>query len=137
MVGISTDEAMRMKPSREKWIKNSWPLIDHKMSRQHCLDWYEGKNLRRPAKSSCVGCPYHDNTLWNEIKVETPEEFEEACKLDDMIRHTGKDPKIERYLHRKGIPLRSVDFETLLKKKKKPEDQLDLFNNECEGMCGV
>ena len=137
MVGISTDEAMRMKPSREKWIQNVWPLIDHKMSRQDCLDWYEGKNYKRPAKSSCIGCPYHDNTLWNEIKVETPEEFEEACRLDDMIRHTGRDPNIERYLHRKGIPLRSVDFETLLKKKKKPEDQLDLFNNECEGMCGV
>lgn len=136
-VGISTDEAMRMKPSREKWVKNIWPLIDKSMSRQDCLDWYKGKNYRTPAKSSCIGCPYHDNILWNEIKVDTPEEFEEACQLDDMIRNTASDPNIKRYLHRKGIPLRDIDFEELLKKKKKPEDQLDLFNNECEGMCGV
>ena len=136
-VGISTDEAMRMKPSREKWVKNTWPLIDHKMSRQSCLDWYKGKNYRTPAKSSCIGCPYHDNTLWNEIKTDTPEEFEEACQLDDMIRNSARDPNIKRFLHRKGIPLRDIDFNELLKKKKKPEDQLDLFNNECEGMCGV
>ena len=42
-----------------------------------------------------------------------------------------------RYLHRKGIPLREVDFEELLKKQKPKDEQLDLFNNECEGMCGV
>ena len=135
-VGISTDEAMRMKPSREKWIKNIWPLIDKNMSRQACLDWYDGKNYRTPAKSSCIGCPYHDNTLWNEIKKESPEEFEEACKIDDMMRHSANNKNIERYLHRRGEPLRSIDFDKLLQKKKK-DDQLDLFNNECEGMCGV
>ena len=135
-VGISTDEAMRMKPSREKWIKNIWPLIDKNMSRQACLDWYDGKNYRTPAKSSCIGCPYHDNTLWNEIKKESPEEFEEACKIDDMMRHAPNNKNIERYLHRRAEPLRSIDFDKLLQKKKK-DDQLDLFNNECEGMCGV
>jgi Fe-S cluster biogenesis protein NfuA len=135
-VGISTDEAMRMKPSREKWIKNIWPLIDKNMSRQACLDWYDGKNYRTPAKSSCIGCPYHDNTLWNEIKKESPEEFEEACKIDDMMRHSANNKNIERYLHRRAEPLRSIDFDKLLQKKKK-DDQLDLFNNECEGMCGV
>ena len=135
-VGISTDEAMRMKPSREKWIKNIWPLIDKNMSRQACLDWYDGKNYRTPAKSSCIGCPYHDNTLWNEIKKESPEEFEEACKIDDMMRYSANNKNIERYLHRRAEPLRSIDFDKLLQKKKK-DDQLDLFNNECEGMCGV
>jgi len=135
-VGISTDEAMRMKPSREKWIKNIWPLIDKNMSRQACLDWYDGKNYRTPAKSSCIGCPYHDNTLWNEIKKESPEEFEEACKIDDLMRHSANNKNIERYLHRRAEPLRSIDFDKLLQKKKK-DDQLDLFNNECEGMCGV
>ena len=127
---------MRMKPSREKWIKNIWPLIDKNMSRQACLDWYDGKNYRTPAKSSRIGCPYHDNTLWNEIKKESPEEFEEACKIDDMMRHSANNKNIERYLHRRAEPLRSIDFDKLLQKKKK-DDQLDLFNNECEGMCGV
>ena len=135
-VGISRDEASRMKPSREKWIKNTWPLIDENMTREDCLKWYGGKNYRTPAKSSCIGCPYHDNTLWNEIKTQTPSEFEEACELDDMIRNSAKDPNITRYLHRKGIPLRDIDFNKLLKNKK-VDNQLNLFENECEGMCGV
>ena len=136
-VGISTDEMMRIKPSREKWIKNTWPLIDKKMSRQDCLDWYGGKDYRTPEKSSCIGCPYHDNTLWHEIKTKSPKEFEEACKIDDMIRHSARNKEYTRFLHRKGIPLRDVDFEALLKKQKPEEEQLDLFNEECEGMCGV
>jgi hypothetical protein len=101
------------------------------------LDWYNGKQYRTPEKSSCIGCPYHDNTLWNEIKTNSPKEFEEACKIDDMIRHSARNKEFTRYLHRKGIPLREVDFEELLKKQKPKDEQLDLFNNECEGMCGV
>ena len=35
-IGISTDEIMRMKPSRDSWQKNRWPLIEKKMSIQDC-----------------------------------------------------------------------------------------------------
>ena len=52
------------------------------------------------------------------------------------MRHSANNKNIERYLHRRAEPLRSIDFDKLLQKKKK-DDQLDLFNNECEGMCGV
>ena len=48
-IGISTDEIMRMKPSRDWWQKNRWPLIEKKMSRQDCLDWYKGKDYRTPS----------------------------------------------------------------------------------------
>ena len=54
-----------------------------------------------------------------------------------MIRHSARNKEFTRYLHRKGIPLREVDFEELLKKQKPKDEQLDLFNNECEGMCVV
>ena len=53
-----------------------------------------------------------------------------------MIRNSAKDPNIKRYLHRKAIPLRDIDFNKLLKNKK-VDNQLNLFENECEGMCGV
>ena len=48
----------------------------------------------------------------------------------------ANNKNIERYLHRRGEPFRSIDFDKLLQKKKK-DDQLNLFNNECERMCGV
>lgn len=36
---ISTDEAIRMKPSRVQYIVNRWPLIEQGVSRQDCLKW--------------------------------------------------------------------------------------------------
>jgi hypothetical protein len=40
-IGISVDEVIRMKPSREPWAVNIWPLIDKRMSRHDCLRWME------------------------------------------------------------------------------------------------
>ena len=57
-IGISTDEAMRMKPSREGWIRHRWPLIEERMSRGDCIEWfkrhYPGRSL---VKSACTFCP--------------------------------------------------------------------------------
>lgn len=38
-IGISTDEATRMKPAREAWITHRWPLIERNMSRRDCVRW--------------------------------------------------------------------------------------------------
>lgn len=38
----------------------------------------------------------------------------------------------EQFMHAKRIPLGQVDFSTL-----EERGQLNLFINECEGMCGV
>ena len=37
-LGISTDEAIRMKDSRDRWITNRYPLIEVGMSRRDCAD---------------------------------------------------------------------------------------------------
>ena len=37
-LGISTDETIRMKNSRDRWIANRYPLIGAGMSRRDCLD---------------------------------------------------------------------------------------------------
>ena len=36
-LGISTDEAIRMKPSRDRWIQNRYPIIEAGMSRKQCM----------------------------------------------------------------------------------------------------
>ena len=129
-IGISTDEIMRMKPSTDWWQKNRWPLIEKKMSRQDCLDWYKGKDYRTPAKSACVGCPFHDDKFWHEMKTQRPEEFKDACEIDEIIRKGNDKVKDNLFIHRSCVPLKDVKF-------KVEDDQLDLFNIECEGMCGV
>lgn len=126
-VGISTDEIMRMKPSRYWWQKNTWPLIEKNMSRQDCLKWYEGRGYRTPAKSACIGCPFHDDAFWLDMKNNRPKEFEKAVEFDKQMRM--HNTPVKNFVHRQCKPLDEVKF--------KKDDQQDLFNNECEGMCGV
>lgn len=128
--GISIDEIQRVKPIADKWIEAEHPLVDiANMDRSNCIAYVERSGLGTPEKSSCVGCPFHDNGTWLDMKRNQPEEWAEAVEFDKQIRNMPK-LKNEVYLHRSGKPLDEVDLQ---------EDQmmLDLFGNECEGMCGV
>ncbi len=93
-------------------------------------EWYKGKDYKTPAKSSCIGCPYHDDSFWLDMKNNRPDEFEAAVEFDKKMRNNSH--KIKNYMHRSCKNLDEVVFHV-----KREEEQMDLFNNECEGMCGV
>lgn len=126
-IGISTDEIIRMKPSRVKYIINRWPLIEKRMSRNDCVKWMQSNGWTAP-KSSCIGCPFHSNEQWRAL---TPEEFADAVDVDRAIRNQSGF-RGEQYMHRSLKPLEAVDFRTA-----EEMGQLNMFFNECEGMCGV
>ena len=129
--GISTDEIQRVKPIKDKWIEAEHPLVDVvDVDRSACIAYVEREGLGTPAKSSCIGCPFHDDVTWREMKKEDPESFADAVKIDKIIRNT-KGLKGQTFLHRSCKPLDEVDLQ---------EDQMDIwdmFGNECEGMCGI
>lgn len=62
-LGISMDEVVRMKPSREAWQVNRFPLIEKRMTRQDCLNWIRSHGYPDPPKSACIGCPFHSNAM--------------------------------------------------------------------------
>ena len=132
-IGISTDEAARAKPSRVPWIESRWPLLyDVPMRRSDCLEWNRERGFELPKPSACVFCPYRQPIEFARMRVEAPEVFEEACKVDDLIRSNGSKERPQYVLNRL-IPLRDLPpLEEL-----DGRDQIDLFDNECEGMCGV
>jgi hypothetical protein len=133
-MGISLDEARRMKPSRDLWIANRWPLIELRKTRMDCLTWLAARGYPRPPKSACKFCPYHGNAMWQALP---PDEREEANKIDDLLRiHPASEyrSKGTLYLHRSGKPLREIDFNELTSKERY---LFDGFGQECEGMCGV
>ena len=127
-LGISTDEATRMKPSRIKWLKNCYPLIDANMNRQDCLQYLATRGIPIPPKSACIGCPFHDNAYWKDMKKKRPDEFEDACKVDEMVRTFSVSLQRKTFLHNSKKPLREVNFD---------DGQQDFFDNECEGHCGL
>jgi hypothetical protein len=140
-MGISFDEATRAKPSQNVWCKNVFPLISYgckyldgkNWRRRDCINWlqenYPERNIPR---SACIGCPFHSTTEWRRIR-ENKEEWENACEFDDKIR-IDKRGKIKSrlYLHSSCVPLRDADLRTSAEK-----GQPDLWDNECEGMCGL
>jgi hypothetical protein len=128
-IGISTDEAIRMKPARVKWVTNRFPLIDAGMSRVKCLDWLKSRGWSAP-KSSCLGCPFHSNAMWRELK-KNPDEWADIVEVDRAIRVSPKT-KYRQYMHPSLQPIDEVDFRSL-----EDRGQLNMFGNECEGMCGV
>lgn len=129
LIGISMDEVWRMKPSRVQYIRNTFPLIDAGMTRQACLRWMEERQYPKPPKSSCIGCPFHSDAQWRAL---TPEEFADAVEVDRAIRNPGRGIRGQQFMHRSLKPLDQVDFSTA-----EERGQLNLFLNECEGMCGV
>ena len=131
-IGISMDEAIRMKPSRNNWQVNRWPLVEKEISRRHCLAWMHEHGYPTPPKSSCIGCPYHSDDYWRKMKQVSPKEWDEACRVDTILRNGGHKMKYQQFMHRSLVPLSDADLSTL-----EDHGQLNLFNNECEGMCGV
>jgi hypothetical protein len=137
-IGISLDEVTRMKPSREPWALHRWPLVDLRMSRHDCLLWMERRGFPKPPRSACVYCPFHSDAEWLRLKREEPEAFSDAVvfekqlqQLHSSINMPGKIKGIP-FLHTSLRPLSEVEF-----KSSDNHANINLFNNECEGMCGV
>lgn len=130
-IGISTDEAQRMKPSREAWCDNRYPLVEQDMTRLHCLEWMQAKGYPRPPRSSCVFCPYHSDKEWLRLRADEPEAFARAVAFERDYQESAKRTALKAvpFLHRSCVPLHEVKF---------IEDaNYQLFGDECEGMCGV
>jgi hypothetical protein len=124
-VGISVDEVFRKKPARIKYVENVWPLLEKNMYRLDCLTWMQKHGYPKPSKSACVFCPYHGNEQWRDIKENDPQGWGLAVQVDKAIRLHG----VDQFAHRDLVPLDQVDLSK--------SSQVDMFNEECEGMCGV
>jgi len=128
-IGISTDEAYRMKPARTRWIYKRHPLIEADMNRRACVAFCEARGLE-PPKSACRMCTFHDDATWYRLKSNAPDDFEAACEVDDALRSGFSTLRGTPYLHRSCQPLRDVDFASAL-----PDPIAWL--GECDGICGV
>jgi hypothetical protein len=134
-IGISRDESHRMKDSGIPGIQHIWPLIDARMTRTHCIEWMERNGYPKPPRSACVFCPYHSDAEWDRLKREEPDAFALAVKAERDLQGaiagvTRPTADTMPYLHKSLRPIDQVDFT-------RDTSQLNLFGNECEGMCGV
>jgi hypothetical protein len=133
-IGITLDEYQRMKDADVKYIRNRWPLVDLRLTREDCETWLQATGLPVPVKSSCVFCPYHDNVTWLEIQRDDPDSWAKALQMDSKIRKAR--PPYDLYLHQARKPLEDIDLSQHRTRPKKSEARSQ-WENECSGMCGV
>lgn len=133
IIGISLDECQRMKDSGARYITNTYPLVERRITRQGCLQWLQDHGYRIPPKSACYFCPYTNNHRWKRMKEEDAETWEKAVEFDANLR-TGKLPGVigDAYVHRSFKPL----AEAILTDGDTGQSRME-FGEECEGMCGV
>lgn len=132
--GFSAEEQRRKErllsntAPKMKWAIHRFPLIKRNMTRLDCLAWIESKGFRRPPTSSCIGCPYHSDAFWSEMKAERSEEFSDAVEFDLGIRKL-RDLHSDAFLHASRRPLSGVRFDV--------DRTPDMFGEECFGLCGT
>lgn len=134
LLGISTDEAGRMKPSHEKWATNVYPLIELGMSRQDCIAYVEATGLGTPPRSACIHCPFHSDAEWIRLRDHEPADWARAVEFDHALRsgclaRTDKPLVGTPYLHAQRVPLDQVKF--------KDDGVESGGENECGGNCFV
>jgi len=125
LLGISRDEAHRMRDPRQDYMTHSYPLIDLRMTRGDCVRWLDKHGYPTPPKSACIGCPFHGDDYWIHLRATSPSEWQDAVEADRELR---QDEDRGEYMHRARVPLEDVRLD---------DRQLDLFGNECEGYCGL
>lgn len=126
-IGITTDEAARMKPSGLQYITHKWPLVDMGFSRNDCISWLEERGLEIPPRSSCTFCPFHSTEEWRNV-LENPIDLENAIMVDELIR--DKKPPEQMFVHPSRTPLSLVGLD-------ESREQLRLWDEECSGVCGI
>lgn len=104
-IGFSTDEIGRISSRGDtQYSRSRYPLLELDMSRTQCEQWLQARGWTSVAKSACIGCPFHGNLHWREMRDNDPQSWQAAVAFDHEYR-TGLGLRHERFLHPSCVPL--------------------------------
>lgn len=104
-IGFSTDEYERATDlGFPSWSKPRYPLLDLGWSRTKCIEWMAEQGWSGVRKSSCLGCPFHDDETWLDIANDEPIVFSELVAFDAKFR-LAPGLNEQRFLHERRLPL--------------------------------
>lgn len=125
-IGFSTDEIGRVSHSRVSYARSRFPLLELNMSRTDCERWMRSRGWTSVSKSACIGCPFHGNKAWRELRDQRPGEWADAVAFDRQLRD-GSALDGQAYLHRSGLPLDEAPIDRV-SRREWGEAQIDLFD---------
>lgn len=142
-VGISRDEVQRAKDSDVRYSRNRFPLLDLDLTRRDCLRILHQRGFASTPKSACIGCPFHGNRHWRDMRDNNPEEWADAVAFDEAIRSgnaranaDGRPLLGQMYLHSSLEPLGSAPIDRKTRADK-AADQLNLMDWAADVAAGV
>lgn len=135
-VGFSTDEIHRVDGDKRNpaYLTTRYPLLDLGMSRKDCLRWLTARGWST-VKSACIGCPFHGNAQWRNLRDNHPDEWADAVAFDTAIRKGGARGlplNGEAFLHRSRVPLALAPIDRVTRREwdDRQVDLLDLIAEE-------
>lgn len=141
-IGISMDEWHRAKSSDVGYAKHHFPLLyDIQMDREACIRYLDRVGWGTTPKSACIGCPFHGNRMWRQLRDENPAEWEDAVAFDSAIRKgnaraiaNGDSLRGEAFLHRSRLPLSIAPIDRVSRKERLELESplFDLYTDEEE-----
>lgn len=135
-VGFSTDEVHRANRVKDAdgvlYLDVEYPLLDLGMSRKDCERWLKARGWTT-TKSACIGCPFHGNAAWRDMRDNDPASWNDAVLVDKRIRERDMRGLVNTpYLHRSRVPLDQAPIDKVTKGEwdDRQVDLLDLIAEE-------
>lgn len=130
-IGFSSDEIHRVRSRLDvNYSRPRYPLIELGMTRKDCERWLKRRGWGHTAKSACIGCPFHGNAQWRQMRDHEPELWADAVEFDRAIRDGGvrKLPEgSQAFLHRSCLPLDQAPIDRVTAKEW-ADRQIDIFD---------
>lgn len=130
-IGFSTDEIHRVNDRREnQYSEKRYPLLELDMSRKDCERYLKRAGWGHTAKSACIGCPFHGNAQWRNMRDNHPEQWADAVEFDRQIRKGGARGlplNGEAFLHRSRVPIDQAPIDRVTAKEW-ADRQTDIFD---------
>lgn len=141
-IGISKDEIGRAKDSDVQYARNAFPLLDMTggadgrtgWTRDDCRRYLTVNGWETTPKSACIGCPFHGNRQWRDLRDNHPAEWADAVDFDQQIRsgnargNANGNPLLgEAYLHSSRLPLAQAPIDRVTWHEWKTR-QTDIFD---------
>lgn len=135
-IGFSTDEIGRVSDGPGVlYLRPRYPLLELGMSRRDCERWLRDRGWTDVAKSACIGCPFHGNRQWRDLRDSRPDEWADAVDFDRAIRNGGARGlplNGAAFLHRSRVPLDLAPIDRVTRAEWL-DRQGDLFDQDEDG----
>lgn len=126
-IGISRDEFQRAKDAQVKYLRNAFPLLSAPLTgsdgregwtRNDCTRYLTQHGFGATPKSACIGCPFHRNAAWRDLRDNHPAEWADAVDFDRRIREDAVHVlKGEAFLHGSLLPLSVAPIDVVTRRE--------------------